>query len=192
MIYIILLLFLFIIWTILLKKGLLFNIDDKVYKLFIFKDVYTKIFKIITTFASTKFFIFISGLILILHENKVKALVIVGCFSSAILVTIMKHIIKRERPNIKRLVHEKGYSYPSGHALNGTMFYGLLISLLYFSNLDIKILLISMLVILILFIGISRIYLGVHYFSDVIGGLFLGTSYLLIYVYIMHSVLSLV
>ena len=63
-----------------------------------------------------------------------------------------------------------------------TVFYGFLTYLLYRSNLNIsvKIIILIMVLFLILLIGISRIYLGVHYTSDVIGGFLWGSTLLIL------------
>ena len=112
---------------------------------------------------------------------------------NAIIVFIAKHIIKRERPNINRIVEEKGYSYPSGHTFSATCFYGLMIFLITMSSLNLgyQIIITIPLISIILLIGFSRIYLGVHYFSDCIAGLLLSTSYIFLYVYIMSDILKL-
>ena len=84
-------------------------------------------------------------------------------------------------------MREKGYSFPSGHTLCAITFYGFLILLISSSTilLPIKIILILSLLSLIYLIGYSRIFLGVHYFSDVIGALLLGFSYILLIVYLV-------
>lgn len=101
---------------------------------------------------------------------------------SYIISQIIKIIIRRPRPELLRLVVEKGYSFPSGHAMVATAFYGFFIYLISKKIKDKmkKRILISILVILIFLIGISRIYLGVHYATDVIGGFTLGTIYLIV------------
>ena len=68
------------------------------------------------------------------------------------------------------------YSFPSGHAMAITCLYGLFIYYLYHSKLKYRKLLISGCIIIILFVTLSRIYLGVHYFSDVFGGVMLSLS----------------
>jgi len=79
---------------------------------------------------------------------------------------------------------ESTFSFPSGHSMAAMTFYGFLIYMIYKSNMSktFKILLISLLSILILSIGVSRIYIGVHYFSDVITGFL--CSIIIIYLYL--------
>lgn len=78
----------------------------------------------------------------------------------------------RERPNILRLIPIDGYSFPSGHSIISVSFYGYLIT--YILEHTKKTWLIILGVLFILGIGFSRIYLGVHYFSDVLAGYSLG------------------
>lgn len=99
---------------------------------------------------------------------------------SFILSQILKLIIRRPRPELLRLAVEKGFSFPSGHAMVSTVFYGFFIYLIYKKVKDIKKkrIYISLIGLLIFLIGISRIYLGVHYATDVIAGHIFGVLYL--------------
>lgn len=92
----------------------------------------------------------------------------------------VKLFFTRERPNILRLVSVTGYSYPSGHSMVSFAFYGFLILTLLRSDYKYKKVLSIFLSFIIVSIGISRIYLGVHYFSDVVGGFLFSYSYLLL------------
>lgn len=81
------------------------------------------------------------------------------------------------------------YSFPSGHSMVSMAFYGYLVYLIYkyVKNKYIKWTSITLLSILIFLIGISRIYLGVHYTSDVVGGFLISIAYLIIYINIMDK-----
>ena len=105
-------------------------------------------------------------------------------FVITILNQILKRILQRPRPTEFRIIEETGYSFPSGHSMVSMAFYGYLIYLIYkyAKNKYIKWALITLLSILICSIGISRIYLGVHYTSDVLGGFLISVSYLIIYI----------
>lgn len=89
---------------------------------------------------------------------------------------MLKRFVDRSRPGIEHLVSVETLSYPSGHAMSAMAFYGFLIYLMYTFNINktAKFFLILLLALLILSIGISRIYLGVHYPSDIAGGFIAG------------------
>lgn len=184
---------LFILWTILLVKGKLSRIDNIVYNKIKLNNKKTIFFKYFTNLASTKYFIITCLLLIIFLKNKLALLISIAMIIDAIIVFIAKHIIKRERPNINRIVEEKGYSYPSGHTFSATCFYGLVMFLINISSITLgyQLLITIPLISIILLIGFSRIYLGVHYFSDCIGGLLLSSSYIILYVYLVYDVLKL-
>lgn len=102
-------------------------------------------------------------------------------FSLALTVAInqlLKIIIARPRPPLeRRLITQSGYSYPSGHSMVSLCIYGVLIyfAITKIQNKVLKIIAVSLLTLMILLIGISRIYVGVHYPSDVLGGYLLTT-----------------
>ena len=103
-------------------------------------------------------------------------------FSGGTLNTIIKNIIQRPRPDHLRLIKQGGYSFPSGHSMIAVCVYGTLIYLVHkkVKNKKIKILLEVLLTLLILLIGISRIYVGVHYPSDVLTGYLISIIILIV------------
>ena len=105
------------------------------------------------------------------------------------IINIRKHIIRRARPEGIALIEETGFSFPSGHSMVGFAFYGFIIYLIYKSNLkkQIKILLITLLSLLIFNIGLSRIYLGVHYVTDVLTGYMLGLICLIGFIELIYK-----
>jgi membrane-associated phospholipid phosphatase len=108
--------------------------------------------------------------------------------SSLALMFGLKHLFDRERPLVPLLEEARGLSFPSGHALMSVTFYGLLIYIV-FKNVKKPMLrwtLISLLLLLILIVGFSRIYLRVHYASDVIAGLCVGLLWLVICVSVLN------
>ena len=108
--------------------------------------------------------------------------------SSLLLMFLLKAFFHRERPLDPLLKAAKGLSFPSGHALMSFAFYGLIIYSIWseMENKVLKVILISLLVFLILFIGISRIYLRVHYASDVLAGFSLGLIWLVFSLFVLN------
>lgn len=100
----------------------------------------------------------------------------------------LKRFFDRARPEIEHLVIVKTLSYPSGHAMSAMAFYGFIIYLVYKlrAHFLVKFALILSLSILILSIGISRIYLGVHYPSDVLGGFIAGIIWVFFCIFILN------
>jgi undecaprenyl-diphosphatase len=93
-----------------------------------------------------------------------------------VLNLLLKFFIHRPRPNLMPLVHETSYSFPSGHSMNSFIFYATLAYLFYHftKKKRLSIVLAIFAAILILLIGLSRIYLGAHYPSDVLAGYVAG------------------
>jgi len=89
---------------------------------------------------------------------------------------VLKRLVDRARPGVEHLVVVETLSYPSGHAMSAMAFYGFLIYLFYRFKINpfLKYIIIFLLIVVILSIGISRIYLGVHYPSDIVGGYIAG------------------
>jgi undecaprenyl-diphosphatase len=110
--------------------------------------------------------------------------------SSLLLKFILKFAFQRDRPDIPVLKKVAGYSFPSGHALIGVVFYGLVIFVIWHEVKQkwLKILLTVLFIILILLIGFSRVYLRVHYASDVIAGFAVGFIWLILSLRIIHGI----
>lgn len=102
----------------------------------------------------------------------------------------LKQVINRARPDAEHLVSVESLSYPSGHAMSAIAFYGFLIYLLYNTKMNkwLKTGLILFSGLLILAIGISRIYLGVHYPSDVAGGFIAGFIWVIFCIILFHLI----
>lgn len=97
-------------------------------------------------------------------------------FLAGVLSFVTKYLINRPRPTVALIRIPTSYSFPSGHTLTSIVFYLTLCYLITVNFKNYKRYLIMLLtLLLILIIALSRVYLGVHYFSDVIGGFILGT-----------------
>lgn len=153
----------------------------------------TNILKIITQFGSAGFLILITILsFIVLKNKKIPFCIALNLASIGALNQILKRIIQRPRPEGFRLIEETGYSFPSGHSMASMAFYGLIIYLVfkYVKNKNTKIIICTFLSLLVLLIGISRIYLGVHYASDVIAGFVLSIAYLVVYITIVLKLIE--
>ena len=160
-------------------------IGYKLVSTFLISDFATPIAKFITNFGGAIFLIIATIILFILIKNKKIGFSII---SNLVIVTILnqllKNILQRPRPNEFKIIEETVYSFPSLHSIVSMAFYCYLIYLIYryVKNKYLKWTLIVLLSILICTIGISRIYLGVHYTSDVLGGFLISISYLVIYI----------
>ena len=183
---------LFFVFWLLYITGVVNNIDNIMYKFIISikNDYVTSFMKFITFFASTYFILFLMSVFFILSFFKGKIFNIINLLivGDVIINRGVKVIVRRERPILINLVTEKSFSFPSGHTMVAVTLYGFIIYLINKSNLSkkFKIILNFGLILLILLILISRIYLGVHYFSDVIAGLFLALAYLIFIVRVLE------
>lgn len=180
------LLILFILLTVFVVAGKTMMIDENVFnKLSKLKtNSLTNFLYIITTLASTVGIVVLLIFTLVLFLRK-KVLsdfkyVVGNVFVAVVAMQILKNIIKRVRPAWKWIVQD-GFSYPSGHTISAFVFYGTLI-LLVSKKVKGKARkpLIIFLSIMILLTGISRIYFGVHYLTDVLASIILGSIILII------------
>ncbi len=152
---------------------------------FLISDFATPIAKLITNFGGALVLIGTTIILVISIKNRRIGLSIIANLGIVTgLNIVLKQIVQRPRPTEYRIVNETGYSFPSGHSMVSMAFYGFLIYLIYkyVKNQYLKIGLITFLSILIISIGISRIYLGVHYTSDVMAGFCISVSYLVLYI----------
>lgn len=168
--------------------GVYFNeyliwIDDFSYSIvsFFISDTMTTIMKFITFFADPIWCILFSVLVIIFWK-KIRKAFLINLILVFMLNYILKLIFSRTRPIDINIITETGYSFPSGHAMISLAIYGFLAYLLWKSDYKYKKIGVSLLVLLIVLIGISRIYLGVHYTSDVIAGFIVSLGYLLLFI----------
>jgi membrane-associated phospholipid phosphatase len=157
----------------------------------------TKIMKLITFFASLNFLL--AGYVLLvlwlwlIRKNNLLALdiavIVIAC---SLLTTFFKNIFHRIRPLNPLIEPLENYSYPSGHASLGFIFYGLLGYLVWKLSMKqtYKYIIAGSLVLFSLLIGFSRIYLRIHHTSDVIAGFCQGIAWLSISIWLLEKTKS--
>ena len=159
-------------------------------KTYLIKEQVTPVMKIVTFFGGATCLIGLTIILFIIIKNKKIGLLIgINLVTITILNQLFKFILQRPRPTKNRIINENGYSFPSGHSMISMAFYGFLIYLIYkyVKNKKLKYISITLISILIIFIGISRIYLGVHYTSDILAGFLFSISYLIIFILIANN-----
>lgn len=115
--------------------------------------------------------------ILMLYKLKIHTLfIIISMLASTVLIPVLKNSFDRERPSMLRLIEISGFSFPSGHAMGSTIFFGSLGTIIGHTNLNNKALLMTVCATFILMISSSRVYLGVHYPTDVLAGVVIGLA----------------
>ncbi len=152
---------------------------------FFSSDSLTSMMKAISRLGSPLVLIIV-GVVIMLYLGLIRKrfwdtlLVPLALGGGIILNEALKLLFHRSRPGLDRLVEAGGFSFPSGHSMMSFIFYGLLIYLVWtnFSSLTLRMIMTTGLAILILAVGISRIYLGVHYPSDVLAGFAAGSFWL--------------
>ncbi len=175
-----LILFLIILLDVLTTKQLI-KLDYLIYKsiLNIQTPILTPAFILITNFGNTIpliiLTIILSIFLLIRKKYSHLILLILSMSLGTILELSIKLLIHRLRPE-QALINITRFSFPSGHATIATIFFTILLYSLIenIKSKKVKIILTIAAIIIILLISFSRIYLGVHWFSDVLGGIILG------------------
>lgn len=177
----------FVILLIAVMTGSAYSFDDPVRE-FIYSlrsDALTVIMKIITYMGNWQAVTLLC--IVLLAIKKTRCTYGIPVAAGAIFVTVLNKIIKsivtRPRPDVSlHLIEQGGMSFPSGHAITSMFVYGMLIYLLYAGLKDcfleqknsdsyvVRIILMVILAIPMIFVGVSRVYLGVHYPTDVLAG----------------------
>ena len=136
----------------------------------------TRFFKTITMLGNTPvqaIIAIVAVILLYLRQYKAEA-IFVGASGllASILIVSLKYIYQRQRPSITHLVHASGYSFPSGHSLGTFMILGAIAIVLAqrLAKKESKIAVYGITGLLIFLVGLSRIYVGVHYLTDVLAG----------------------
>lgn len=185
-----------IILFVYLTKLLLLNeiklFDDMVFNLVanLRCEPLTIIFKFFSFLCSFYFVIILTIIIMLFSKDKkVTFYIVLNVLFCFFLNQTLKFFFARSRPTEINLIVENGYSFPSGHSMLSLAYYGFFVYLILNSNIKRKnkILAIISLALLIFFIGLSRIYLGVHYASDVLAGFAISAAYLILYIQFFYN-----
>jgi undecaprenyl-diphosphatase len=116
----------------------------------------------------------------IAHDRAGAARIVTAAAGAEVLVEVIKRLLQHPRPAIvPHLVEFTGFSYPSGHALVATAAYGALAMVIcgYLQQRRARIAVHAICSVVIGLVAISRVYLGVHYPTDVLGGVLLGVAW---------------
>lgn len=140
---------------------------------------WTALMKFITFFGGktwTILAIVISAILFAFYKKRYAVYMILTCGLGAAFNLVLKDWFQRERPNFYQLIVESGFSFPSGHSMGSFILYSAIaIVLVKISKRTIvDMFIVIFFAFLVLSIGISRIYLGVHYPSDVVAGFAAG------------------
>ncbi|MDV5987712.1 UNVERIFIED_CONTAM: phosphatase PAP2 family protein [Streptococcus canis] len=147
-------------------------------------QAWTQFFKGITVLGNVSaqlLLVVLSVLVLLLLKWKIEALLVLSNgVVAAVLISSLKWLYQRPRPSIEHLVHAGGFSFPSGHSMGSMLIFGSLLIICHqrIISRSLRLVVDTIFITLILLIGLSRIYLGVHYPSDVLAGFILGFSVL--------------
>jgi undecaprenyl-diphosphatase len=153
----------------------------------------TVVMEVFTTIGSVPVVLPLSLLVLLilyklLRHRKELILFAAVMVGSPILNQLLKVFFQRARPDLNRLIEIGGYSFPSGHAMNAFTLYGILTFLLW-RHIPVRwgrTILLLFSTVFILAIGISRIYLGVHFPSDIIGGYLAASFWLTVSIWVFQ------
>jgi undecaprenyl-diphosphatase len=147
-------------------------------------DFHTRIVLLFTFFGSPYFMIpaYLVVMFYYSRQKKKKEAILIGVVAviSVLSIFLLKDLFHRHRPLSPLIPGVTGYSFPSGHSLSGFTFSGIMIYLILKSNIPRyrKWIFSVLLFIFAVLIGMSRIYLRVHFPSDVLGGLLVTTVWL--------------
>lgn len=184
--FIAILLVLFILLTVFVVNGKMDIIDETFFNnvIKLKKNGITKFLYVITQLASTAGIFALLGITSVIFL-KHKAFsdfkyVTYNVSVGVVLMQVLKNIIKRVRPSWKWII-QGGFSYPSGHTISAFLLYGTLMLLVYKKvHGKVRKPLLICFSLMIILTGLSRIYFGAHYLTDVIASLILGSIILII------------
>lgn len=185
----------FRITHLILKNQILtFDVTIRDY-IYLFRDpIITELMRGITFLGSAPFLgaATIATVVFLFKSRKKDALVFAFILSFGVFLNIaLKYVFQRPRPDFLPLANESSYSLPSGHSMNSFVFYTCISFFIFrrLKNKSLKIFLMGASILLILLVGVSRIYLGVHYPSDVLAGFLTGLLWFVIVLIFEKTVL---
>lgn len=191
-IYLIIILLLVTIFSIVMRSSLhdkIILFDKKIINL-VNRNVSSSvvnIFKVLTRFGGFVIPCIILIILLIFHKNKWIFILQSCSYAIAGIITYLSKLLAaRPRPEIAIIKIPKSFSFPSGHTLTSIVFYTMLCYLLTYNMKNRKVIMIIGFIFALL-IASSRVYLGVHYFSDIVGGFIIAIPCLLMCINIIRK-----
>lgn len=175
-----------IAWQISVKDVLAFDTVIREWFYSIRTDGLTAVLKVITYMGNWQSVTALCIILLLLPKTRIHfgVPVSVGAACASFLNNkLVKHIFQRPRPDESlHLIEQGGYSFASGHSITSMVVFGLLIYLVrkYIDDKKKANILTVLLAVPLIFIGLSRIYMGVHFPTDVLAGWSLGLAILMI------------
>lgn len=157
-------------------EGEIMKLDTLAYRFFVVtlrSDVMTPIMEGFTSLSSVAVILVMALVVAAFAPGKAPGRCVCANVVGALALNqVLKFIVQRPRPDGYRLAVESSYSFPSGHSMVSMAFYGLLIWMIWKYERDdvMRHVWCCLFGLIIVMVGISRIYLGVHYASDVIAG----------------------
>ena len=168
-------------------SGEILRLDTLAYQVFVERlrsDALTPFMQAFTSLASIVVLAVLAAVIAALAPGKAPGwCVSVNLVCVVLLNTALKYLVQRPRPDGFRLISETGYSFPSGHSMVAMAFFGLLIWMVwrYHRRDAMRVVWCVVFGLVIVMVGVSRIYLGVHYASDVLAGFCVSLIWLVFY-----------
>lgn len=168
-------------------EGEILRLDSLAYGFFVQtlrSDLLTPVMEGFTSLASVTVVIVMTLLVAVLAPGKAPGWCATANLAGAVALNLLlKSLIQRPRPEGFRLVAESGYSFPSGHSMVSMAFFGLIIWMVWrYHRRDVmRYVWCAVFALVIVMVGVSRVYLGVHYASDVIAGFCVSIIWLAFY-----------
>lgn len=179
--------FLVLVWLVFIKQNLWLDHRMAAFAHTLISAFTTNVFLWFTYFGSQHFlvpaYLILSGSFLLKKKlRKYSWRILVTGITGTLMMFGLKYLFGRERPLEPLLEPALGYSFPSGHSFSSLLFFGMLIFIIIHAvkNNWLKYISISLLLMFTLMIGFSRIYLNVHFATDVIAGFSLAICWLLL------------